>query len=137
MMERYQVPPYLFLLLWDQALALRRVSAPSSFRGLLGFIIALIHYISYLTSTGHVAGVLLFSTVIIRSKVFYIIRYSYNDDVHGGCSVLEAAQMPRIPDHTLDNYGQLYLSTSKQGMAPGLSGTKCLLSVDQVFMRLP
>lgn len=38
-----------------------------------GFIIALIHYISYLTSTGHVAGVLLFSTVIIRSKVFYII----------------------------------------------------------------
>lgn len=49
-----------FLLMWDQALALRRVSAPSSFRGLLGFIIALIHYIDYLTSTGHVAGVLLF-----------------------------------------------------------------------------
>lgn len=75
MMERYQVPPYLFLLLWDQALALRRVSAPSSFRGLLGFIIALIHYIPYLILLLRDMWLVcsFFSTVIIRSKVFYII----------------------------------------------------------------
>lgn len=70
MMERYQVPPYLFFTVVGSS-----VGAPASFCTffILGFIIALIHYISYLTSTGHVAGVLLFSTVIIRSKVFYII----------------------------------------------------------------
>lgn len=99
MMERYQVPPYLFfLLMWDQALALRRVSAPSSFRGLLGFIIALIHYIDYLTSTGHVAGVLLFqlSSFAVRYSTSLFLQWR----CARGCSVLETAQMPRIPDHT-------------------------------------
>lgn len=48
MMKRYQVHMYLafftVVTFGYQALALRRVAAPS-FRGLLGFIIALVHYI--------------------------------------------------------------------------------------------
>lgn len=99
MMERYQVPPYLFFTDVGSS-----VGAPASFctffifRGLLGFIIALIHYIDYLTSTGHVAGVLLFqlSSFAVRYSTSLFLQWR----CARGCSVLETAQMPRIPDHT-------------------------------------